>query len=111
MSSGRLRALRVTSPNRSSLLPDVPAISETLPGYAASIFNGMAAPAGTPKDIVARIHGEIVRFVRMPDVCGRFEQQGVELQSSAAPDEFTGYIKTEYMRWAKVIQDAGITAD
>jgi len=110
VNSGRLRALGVTSPNRSALLPEVPAISETLPGYAASIFNGMVAPAGTPKEIVARIHGEIVKFVQMPDVRSRFEQQGVELQSSPAPEQFTGYIKTEFMRWAKVIQDAGITA-
>jgi tripartite-type tricarboxylate transporter receptor subunit TctC len=111
VSAGRLRALGVTSPNRSALLPDVPAISETLPGYAASIFNGMVAPAGTPKEIVARIHGEIVKFVQMPVVRSRFEQQGVELQSSPAPEQFTGYIKTEFVRWAKIIQDAGITAE
>lgn len=75
------------------------------------IFIGMVAPAGTPKEIVARIHREIVKFVQMPDVRSRFEQQGVELQSSPAPEQFTGYIKTEFARLAKVIQDAGITAE
>jgi tripartite-type tricarboxylate transporter receptor subunit TctC len=111
VNAGRLRALGVTSPNRSALLPNVPAISETLPGYAASIFNGMVAPAATPKEIVARIHAEIARFTQTPDVRARFAQQGVELQSSPAPEHFTAYLRSEYARWAKVIQEAGITAD
>jgi tripartite-type tricarboxylate transporter receptor subunit TctC len=111
VNAGRLRALGITSPKRSALLPDLPAISETLPGYEASIFNGMVAPAGTPKEVVARIHAEIVKFVQAPDVRARFAQQGVELQSSAAPEQFTGYLKAEYARLSKVIQEAGITPE
>ncbi len=109
--AGRIRALGVTSPKRSALLPEVPAISETLPGYEASIFNGMVAPAGTPKEIVARMHAEIARFVQAPDIRVRFAQQGVELQSSSTPEQFTGYMKAEYARFAKVIREAGITAE
>ena len=109
--AGRIRALGVTSPQRSALLPDVPAISETLPGSEASIFNGMVAPAGTPREIVARMHAEIARFVQAPDICARFAQQGVELQSSSTPEQFTGYIKAEYARFAKVIKEAGITLE
>ncbi len=109
--TGKLRALGVTSPRRSTLLPDVPAISETLPGYSASIFNGMAAPVGTPKEIISRIHGEVVNFVQIPDVRNRFAQQGVELQSSASPEQFTEFIKSEYARWGKVIQEADIKAE
>jgi tripartite-type tricarboxylate transporter receptor subunit TctC len=109
--AGKLRALGVTTPARSALLPDVPAIAETIPGYEASIFNGMVAPAGTPKDILARLHGEIVRFVQTPDIRARFAEQGVELQSSPTPEHFTAYLKTEYAHLAKVIQDAGITPE
>ena len=96
------------TPARTQLLPDVPAISETLPGYQASIFNGMMGPAGTPPEILARIHAEIVKFVQSPEMRTRYANQGVELQSSATPEQFTAYIKTEYTRWAKVMEDAGI---
>jgi tripartite-type tricarboxylate transporter receptor subunit TctC len=109
--AGRLRALGVTSPNRSPLLPDVPAIGETLPGYEASIFYAMVAPAGTPKDIVARMHGEIVKFVQMQDVMDSFGQQGVQLQSSPSAQQFTDFIKSDYAKWGKLIQEAGITAE
>ena len=111
VNAGRLRALGVTSPHRSALLPDVPAIGETLPGFEMSIFNGMVAPAGTPKEIVARIHAEIARFVQVPEVRSRFAQQGVELQASPTPEQFTTYLKSEFTRWAKVIQESGITAE
>ncbi|HTD89534.1 MAG TPA: tripartite tricarboxylate transporter substrate binding protein [Burkholderiales bacterium] len=108
---GKLRALGVTSPARSALLPDVPAISETVPGFQASIFNGMLAPAATPTEILARVHTEIVKFVQSPEIRNRFASQGVELQASTSPAQFTAYIKTEYTRWAKVIDDAGIKAE
>ena len=87
------------------------AIAEALPGYQASIFNGMVAPAGTPREIVARVHGEIEKFAQTPEIRSRFAQQGVELQASATPEEFTGYIKSEFARYSKLIRDAGITAE
>lgn len=105
---GKLRPLGVTTPARTKLLPDVPAISETLPGFQASIFNGMMAPAGTPPEMLARVHAEIVKFVQTPEIRARFANQGVELQASASPEQFTAYIKTEYARWAKIMEDAGI---
>jgi tripartite-type tricarboxylate transporter receptor subunit TctC len=106
--AGKLRPLGVTSPVRSALLPEVPAIAETVPGFQASIFNGMMAPAGTPPEILARIHAEIVKFVQAPEIRSRFANQGVELQASTAPAEFTAFIKNEHARWAKVLDDAGI---
>ena len=106
--SGRLRALGVTTATRTALLPDLPAISETVPGFQMSIFNGMMAPAGTPPDILARVHAEIVKFVQTPEIRARFANQGVELQASAAPGEFTAFMKSEYMRWGKVLAEAGI---
>ena len=111
VAAGRLRALGVTTPKRLALLPDVPAIAETLPGYEASIFNGMVAPAATPKEPVARVHAEIARFTQAPDIRSRFAQQGVELQSSTTPEQFGDYIRTEYARMAKLIREAGITPD
>jgi tripartite-type tricarboxylate transporter receptor subunit TctC len=108
---GKLRALGITAPTRTALLPDVPAISETVPGFQASIFNGMLAPAATPAEILTRVHAEIVKFVQAPEVRNRFANQGVELQASVTPAHFSAYIKTEYVRWAKVIDEAGIKAE
>jgi tripartite-type tricarboxylate transporter receptor subunit TctC len=108
---GKLRALGVTSATRSALLPDVPAISETVPGFQASIFNGMLAPAATPAEILVRVHGEIAKFVNAPEIRTRYANQGVELQASATPAQFSAFIKSEYVRWAKVIDDAGIKSE
>lgn len=105
---GKLRALGITAPARTPLLPEVPAIGETLPGFQASIFNGMLAPAGTPNDMLARIHAEIVKFAQSPETRKRYAGQGVELQSSASPAQFSAYIKSEYVRWGKIIDDIGI---
>jgi len=106
--AGQLRALGITSPARSALVPDVPAISETVPGYQMSIFNGVIAPAATPPEILARVHAEIAKFAAAPEVRGRFAAQGVELQASTSPAEFTGSLKSEYAKWSKVLDDAGI---
>jgi len=109
--AGKLRPLGVTSPTRTALLPEVPAISETVPGFQASIFNGMMAPAGTPPEILNRVHAEIVKFVQAPEIRNRFANQGVELQASTTPEQFTAFIKTEYARWTKVLEEAGIKAE
>ena len=105
---GKLRPLGVTTPTRTALLPEVPAISEMVPGFQTSIFNGMMAPAGTPPEILARVHAEVVKFVQTPDIRKRFANQGVELQSSTRPEEFTAFIKTEYVRLGKFLEDLGI---
>lgn len=106
--SGRLRALGVSSPKRSALLPDVPAIAETLPGYEASLFNAMVAPVATPKDIVARMHGEVVKAMQTPDLRNRAAQQGVEVSTSSTPEQFTAFVKADYAKWAKVVREAGM---
>lgn len=106
--AGRLRALGVTSPQRTELLPQIPAIAETLPGYSASIFNGIVAPAATPRDILTRLHAEVSRFALSPAQRAKFEQLGVELQPSASHEQFSAFLKSEHARYAKVIDDAGI---
>jgi tripartite-type tricarboxylate transporter receptor subunit TctC len=111
VNAGRLRALGVTSARRSELLPNVPAIAETLPGFESTVFNGIAAPAGTPKDILSRLQIEIVKFTQAPDIRARFLQQGVELQASSSPEDFAAYLKSEYTRTSKLVKELGITAE
>jgi len=110
VNTGRLRALGITTPKRSDLLPNLPAIAETLPGFEASIFNGMLAPAGTPREILARVHAEIRKFTQAPDNRARFAQQGVELQDST-PEEFTAFIKAEYGRMVTLVKESGISPE
>jgi tripartite-type tricarboxylate transporter receptor subunit TctC len=110
VNSGRLRALGITTPTRSELLPGLPAIAETLPGFEASIFNGMVAPTGTPRELLARVQGEIRKFAQAPDNRARFAQQGVELQDST-PEEFTAFLKAEHARMVTLVKEAGITPD
>ncbi len=107
--AGRLRPLGVTSPERSPLLAEIPAISETLPGFQASIFNGMVAPAGTPPEILSRIHGELVKFTQLAENRQRFAKLGVELQSSPSPDHFAAFIESENVRFSRVIEQAGLS--
>jgi tripartite-type tricarboxylate transporter receptor subunit TctC len=106
--AGKLRALAVTSAKRSEGLPDVPTIAESgLPGYDSTQWYGVLAPAGTSRAIVARLHDEIVRALRTPDVLQRLAADGAEPVGSS-PEEFAAFIKTEMVKWAKVASAAGI---
>ena len=107
--SGRLRALGVTSLKRSPLYPNVPTIDESgLKGYEEITFNGLIAPAGTPRDVLVRLQSEVARIVRLPDLRKRYLERGIELTASASPEEFTGYIKAEFDKKAKLAREAGI---
>jgi tripartite-type tricarboxylate transporter receptor subunit TctC len=108
--SGRVRALGVTSAQRSSVLPDVPAIAETVPGYLGTIWYGVLAPAATPKDIVGRLNGAVVTALKSPEVVARFAKQGADVVASS-PSEFAAFIKSEIAKWSKVIKDAKATVD
>src|SRR5262249_12988925 len=99
------------SAKRSELLPTVPAIAETLPGFESTVFNGMAAPFGTPREILVRLHGEIVRLTQAPDMRTRFLQQGVELQAGASPEDFAAYLRSEHARTSKLVKELGITSE
>jgi tripartite-type tricarboxylate transporter receptor subunit TctC len=103
---GLLRALAVTAEKRSPTLPDIPTMAESgYPGQEAYTVTGLLAPAGTPKEIVALLHREIVRIVALPDVKQRLDDLGFEVLANT-PDEAAARIKTEMEKWAKVIQDA-----
>ena len=108
---GRLRALAVTGVQRSRVLPDLPTIAESaLPGYDAVQWYGVLAPAGTPREIVAKLHDVVVRTLRDPGVRDRFQADGADIIGST-PEEFTAYIASETAKWAKVIKAAGIKPD
>ena len=107
--AGKLRALAVTSRMRSPLFPDLPTIDESgAPGYEDITFNGLVAPAGTPREILVRLNEEVAKVVRAPDLHNRFLKRGVELKASASPEEFTAHIKAEVEKKGKLAREAGI---
>lgn len=109
--AGKMKAIAVSTPQRSALAPDVPTVAEAgVPGYELSVWFGVLAPAGTPRDIIARLNTEIVKVLNAPEVKDRFAKQGVEVQTST-PEQFGEFLRAEVSRWAKVVQDANIKAD
>jgi tripartite-type tricarboxylate transporter receptor subunit TctC len=109
--AGKLRALAVTSSTRSNLFPDLPTIDEAgVKGYEAITFNGLLAPAGTPRETLSRLQGEVARIVAVPALRNNFLERGVELTASTSPDEFTAYVRNEVAANAKLARNAGITA-
>jgi tripartite-type tricarboxylate transporter receptor subunit TctC len=108
--SGKLKALAVTSAHRSPILPNVPTISETLPGFEAVGWYGILAPAGTPPDIIAKLHAELAAAVEAPDVRRAFAAQGIEPLGGSA-QYFGEYIRSEGVKWAKVIKASGARAN
>jgi tripartite-type tricarboxylate transporter receptor subunit TctC len=106
--SGRLRALGITTATRAPLLPDIPTVAETgLPGYEAVSWFGFMAPTGTPKEVIARLHKEIVAILNQPEVRERFARDGAEVVAGS-PEEFNAYVRSEALKWAKVVKAAGI---
>jgi len=109
--SGRVRPVAVTSARRSQTLPQLPTIAETgVKGYEASTWYGVLAPAKTPRAVVERLHGEIVKMLAAPDTRERLTAQGFEPVGST-PEEFAAYIKSEIAKWAKVIREAGVKVE
>lgn len=108
--SGRLRALGTTGAQRSPALPDLPTVAATLPGYEASLWYGFVGPARLPAEIVRRLNTEIVAILNQSEVRERFSGQGIDIQSST-PEEFAKLLVADMVRWAKVVQRAGIKAE
>jgi tripartite-type tricarboxylate transporter receptor subunit TctC len=106
--SGRLRAIAVSSAQRLSALPDIPTVAESgYPGFEATIWQGMLAPAGTPRDIVGRLSGELIKAIQRPDMREWLIQQGLQPMGNT-PEQFAIRLKTDIEKWEKVIRDAGI---
>ena len=106
--TGKVRAIAVTSAKRSPALPEVPTVAESgVKGYEAIAWQGLVAPAGTSKDVIARINAEFVKALKQPDVAAKLNEQGFETVAST-PEWFGQYIKSEIAKWTKVIKAAGI---
>jgi tripartite-type tricarboxylate transporter receptor subunit TctC len=108
--SGRLRALATTGPTRLSFLQDVPTANETLSGFDVVNWYGMVLPAGTSRDVIARLHGEILKAMNVPDIREKLIAQGTDPVGSR-PEEFAAFMKSETAKWARVIKAANIRAD
>ena len=105
--SGRLRALGVSTATRAASSAGHSHVAETgLPGYESAAWFGLMAPAGTPKEVIARLHKEIVAILRAPDIRERFARDGAEVVASS-PDEFDAYMRAEAIKWAKVVKSGG----
>jgi tripartite-type tricarboxylate transporter receptor subunit TctC len=107
--AGKLRLLAVTESKRSSLLPDVPTVSETVPGYEMSVWYGAFGPAGMPPAIVVRLNAEISRILFLPDVKKRMEDIAVEV-AKMTPEELTTLTRNDAEKWGKLIKELGIVA-
>ena len=107
----RLRPLATTGPKRTTFLPEIPAIAEMgFPGFEATAWYGLFAPAGTPKAVISRLHDAAIKALRSPDVKAKLEAAGNDLIGSS-PDEFAAYIRSELKKWADVVAAAGIKVE
>jgi len=107
---GKIRALAQTTARRSPAAPEVPTVAETVPGFEATTWFAVFAPAGTPRDIVGRLQGEMLRVFNLPDVQTRLKTLGLDAVLST-PDELARYQVSEITKWAKVVKDSGAKAE
>jgi len=108
--AGKVRALGLAGNKRSPIFPDLPTVAEAggMPGYDPSIFNGIAAPAGTPRDVLVTLQREIAKTVKQPEIRDRFQALGVDLTASDSPEQFTEFLHQQTARMSKIVRDAGI---
>ncbi len=108
---GRLRALAVSTPKRSSALPDLPTVAEAgVPGYEFTGWWGVVVPARTPHAVISKLNGELVKILAQPDVRERLVREGAD-PASTTPEAFTAYMRSEVAKWSKVIKTANIKAE
>ncbi len=109
--SGKLRALGVASAKRIALLPDVPTLGESgFPAILAENWYGLYAPAGTPKEVIARLYADLDRAIHSPDVREKLAQQGAEIRENT-PEQTAAFLRSEMAKWARVIKESGAKVD
>ena len=109
--AGKMKALAVTSKARMPQLPDVPTVIESgLAGFEVTSWQAVAAPKGTPKDIIAKLHADIAKGLRAPDISKRFGDQGLDVVAST-PEQASAFFGQEIARWAKVVRTSGASVD
>ncbi len=108
--AGRLRALAVSSTERSAIAPDVPTVAETLPGFDATSWHGVFAPAGTPRPIVEKMAAEMKRILELPETREKLAELGA-VASPMAPDDFVAFIERERTKWQEVVKASGAKVD
>jgi tripartite-type tricarboxylate transporter receptor subunit TctC len=107
---GKIRAVAQTGAKRSSAAPDIPTVAETLPGFEATSWFAMFAPANTPKAVIDRINAEALRVFKLPEVAERLKTLGLDPVLSS-PDELAKYQASEIVKWAKVVKESGAKAE
>jgi tripartite-type tricarboxylate transporter receptor subunit TctC len=110
LDNGKLRALGVTTPQRSPALKDVPAIAETVPGYVVESWYGLYAPAGTPPDVIGKLNAAAAKAARSPEFSKKVEQEGLVI-SAGPPAELDAYVRAEEVRWRKVVKENNIKSE
>jgi tripartite-type tricarboxylate transporter receptor subunit TctC len=111
LNAGRVKALGVASTQRMPILPNVPTIAESgLPGYEITTWFGVMVPAGVPKDVLGRLHAEMMKILKQPDVQQRFQDEGGEV-TPITPEQFSMFINTEIAKWDKAVRASGAKVD
>ncbi len=108
--AGKLRALGVTSEQRASALRDVPAIAESLPGFDIANWYGLAGPKGLPRTVMSKLHAETSRVLAEPELRLMFEKEAIDILTGS-PEDFGDYLKSEYVKWGKLVRASGLKID
>jgi tripartite-type tricarboxylate transporter receptor subunit TctC len=110
--SGKVRALAVTTAKRSAFAPDLPTIAEAgLKGYEVTGWYGVMAPAGTPRDIITKLHADITKTLAQPEMIETLHSSGLDAAAANTPEQFSAFLRAEITKWAKVVKAAGAKAD
>jgi tripartite-type tricarboxylate transporter receptor subunit TctC len=109
--AGKLKALAVSSPKRSASLPEVSAMSESVPGYSGTLWIGLFAPTGVPADVLAKLQSAMAQTLASKEVRDKLELQGVELAAPNSPEQFAAMLHDDMVMWARIVKSSGASID